>query len=145
MRKLFLILLFLLSSIFINNIKAQAVYDFSYEYGYTWKLSGKAYCGVGEAYCMVTRSQYVNENGSYVYQVYFSSNSFFTNCSPAHTYIPDIEVMYYDENEQNWFYPLNYYKFWINADQKTLGYILYHPNPLLKIKIRVGHMMPTVY
>jgi hypothetical protein len=138
--KKFLILLFTVISIIS---KAQSSFDFtSYEYN-KFKVSGQALCGSGNAYCMVTRSQYQNQFGNYTYQIYFATNSYFGNCSPSRTYIPNIEIMYLEGNR--WYYPQNYYKFWVTVGQTQLVYTLYHPYPNLQIKIRTGFMEPTIY
>ena len=138
--KKFLILLFVFISIISN---AQSSFDFS-SYGYNkFKVSGQALCGAGNAYCMVTRSQYQNQFGNYTYQIYFATNSYFGNCNPTRTYIPNIEIMYLEGSK--WCYPQNYYKFWVTVGQTQLVYTLYHPYPNLQIKIRTGFMEPTIY
>jgi|LakMenEpi03Aug12_release.lakeMendotaPanAssembly.Ray.scaffolds.fasta_scaffold276170_3 hypothetical protein len=138
--KKFLILLFVFISIISN---AQSSFDFSgYEYN-KFKVSGQALCGAGNAYCMVTRSQYQNQFGNYTYQIYFATNSYFGNCNPTRTYIPNIEIMYLEGSK--WCYPQNYYKFWVTVGQTQLVYTLYHPYPNLQIKIRTGFMEPTIY
>ena len=106
-------------------------------------VSGQALCGTGNAYCMVTRSQYQNQFGNYTYQIYFATNSYFGNCNPTRTYIPNIEIMYLEGSK--WCYPQNYYKFWVTVGQTQLVYTLYHPYPNLQIKIRTGFMEPTIY
>jgi hypothetical protein len=138
--KKFLILLFVFISVISN---AQSSFDFSgYEYN-KFKVSGQALCGAGNAYCMVTRSQYQNQFGNYTYQIYFATNSYFGNCNPTRTYIPNIEIMYLEGSK--WCYPQNYYKFWVTVGQTQLVYTLYHPYPNLQIKIRTGFMEPTIY
>jgi hypothetical protein len=138
--KNFLILLFVFISVISN---AQSSFDFSgYEYN-KFKVSGQALCGAGNAYCMVTRSQYQNQFGNYTYQIYFATNSYFGNCNPTRTYIPNIEIMYLEGSK--WCYPQNYYKFWVTVGQTQLVYTLYHPYPNLQIKIRTGFMEPTIY
>lgn len=138
--KNFLILLFVFISVISN---AQSSFDFSgYEYN-KFKVSGQALCGTGNAYCMVTRSQYQNQFGNYTYQIYFATNSYFGNCNPTRTYIPNIEIMYLEGSK--WCYPQNYYKFWVTVGQTQLVYTLYHPYPNLQIKIRTGFMEPTIY
>jgi|ERR1035437_379661 hypothetical protein len=139
MKKILFIFLILLSM----SVKSQTSFDFSN--GYSWKLSGVAYCGVGNAYCLVTRSAEVSTYGTYSYNIYFSSNSFLANCVASNTYIPNIIVVYYDINAQAWLYPINYNKFWITANKMTLAYTLFHSDPNLKIKINVGTMTPTIY
>ena len=122
--KNFLILLFVFISVISN---AQSSFDFSgYEYN-KFKVSGQALCGDGNAYCMVTRSQYQNQFGNYTYQIYFATNSYFGNCNPTRTYIPNIEIMYLEGSK--WCYPQNYYKFWVTVGQTQLVYTLYHPYP----------------
>ncbi len=124
---------------------SQAIYDFNiYDYG-KFKVSGQAYCGIGNAYCTVTRSQYTNQFGNYVYQIYFATNSYLGDCSQSRTYIPDIEVMYCDNQNGRYYYPNNFYKFWVTVGQTNLIYTLYHPYPNLLIKIRTGYMQPTIY
>ena len=140
MKKLIFILILSILSIVSC---AQTTFDFNvYEYN-RFKVSGQALCGQGNAYCTVTRSQYQNQFGNYTYQIYFATNSYFGDCNPSRTYIPNIEIMYLEYNK--WYYPQNYYKFWMTFGRTSLAYTLYHPYPNLQIKIRTGFMEPTIY
>ena len=136
--KKFLIVIFVVISSILHS---QSVFDFSpVEYG-SFKMSGQAICGLGNAFCTVTRSDMPNQFGNYTFWVYFSTNSYFGDCSKARTYITNIEVMYWQDGR--YYYPANFYKFWITVGQTTLSYTLFHPNPNLQIKIRTGLMEPT--
>jgi hypothetical protein len=138
MKRLLLILFLLISNISLS----QSEYNFNgTNYG-SFQLSGTAYCGFGNAYCTVTRSVSPNQYGNYIYQIYFASNSYFIDCNVARTYISNIEVIYWDNA---WYYPTNFYKFWVTVGPTSLAYTLYHPNPALQIKIRTGLMQPTIY
>jgi len=64
MKKFFIVLLFTFISIISN---AQSLFDFNYYEYNRFKVSGQALCGTGNAYCMVTRSQYQNQFGNYTY------------------------------------------------------------------------------
>jgi len=142
MRKFLLNIVFLFS--FLTSL-CQTNYTFnSSEYG-VWKVSGQAICGVGNAYCTVYRSGTPNSYGNYVYTIYFSTNSYFNNCEVSRTYIPDIYVYYYDKYTKKYYYPSNYYPFWITVGQTSLAYTLYHNDPYLKLWIKVGKMEPTNY
>lgn len=133
-------------TLLISNLNiSQTDFDFNpYEYG-KFKISGQAYCGVGNAYCCITRSQYPNQFGNFIYQIYLTTNSYMIDCSPCKTYIPNIEVMYCDNQKGIYYYPKNFYKFWVTVGQTNLVYTLYHPNPNLFLKIRTGYMQPTIY
>jgi len=141
MKKLFFTFLFLIN--FLISVAQTNYYFNTKEYG-TWKVSGQAICGLGNAYCTVIKSETTNEYGNYIYQVYFSTNSYFNNCQVSRTYIPYIYV-YYVDNLGKYVLPLNYFPFWITVGQTTLVYTLFHPNPYLKLWISVGQMEPTNY
>lgn len=138
MKKLLLILFLLISSIGLS----QSEFNFNGSNYGAFQLSGQAFCGFGNGYCTVTRSLTPNQYGNYIYQVYFATNSYFLDCSAARTYIPNIEVMYFDGV---WYYPSNFFKFWLTVGPTSLAYTLFHPNPALQIKIRTGLMQPTIY
>jgi hypothetical protein len=133
----FLIILLLIPFLSI----AQSTFDFlPYEYG-QFKTSGQALCGLGNAHSLVTRSDAPNQFGNYVYQIYFATNSYFPNCVISRTYIPDIHILY-SENDK-YFYPINYNPFWVTVGETALVYTLFHNSPKIKIKIVTGHMTPT--
>jgi hypothetical protein len=138
MKRLLLILFLLISTIVLS----QSEFNFNGTNYSSFQLSGQAFCGYGNVYCTVTRSTTTNQYGNYCYQIYFASNSYFSNCSVARTYIPNIEVIYWDNG---WYYPMNFYKFWLTVGQTSLAYTLFHPNPALQIKIRTGLLEPTIY
>lgn len=140
MRKLLLIFLF---SIICFLSKSQTDYYFtSTEYS-TWKVSGEAQCGIGNAYCYVSRSFGVNAYGNYTYYIYFASNSYHINCQYTRTYIPDIYIYYFQNGRYN--LPINFFPFWITIGDTDLIYTLFHPNPHLALKVSVGKMEPTNY
>lgn len=142
MRKYLLVLMFLFG--FLTSF-CQTNYYFTCKEYNIWKVSGNAVCGLGNAYCTVVRSETANVYGNYIYQVYFSTNSYFYNCQISKTYIPDIYISYYDDKIGKYMLPMNYYSFWITVGQTSLVYTLYHPNPYLKLWISVGSMEPTNY
>lgn len=140
MKKFIFLLLFTLSTLFT---KAQVEFNFSPMNYNQFMLSEQAYCGKGSLYCIITRSQTVNGYGYYCYQIYFATNSYFANCNPARTYVPNIEVMYLEG--KYWYYPANFQKFWVTCGSTVLVYTLYHPYSNLNIKIRTGQVEPTIY
>ena len=76
-KSLLLIVLFIIMSSFGGMQPKSTFYFPNGPSGYEWQLSGKGYCGVDEAYCIVYRSKGVNSYGNYTYTVNMSSNSFF--------------------------------------------------------------------
>lgn len=140
MKKFIFLIFFTFITLFSNS---QTEFNFSsFNYG-QFLLSNQAYCGRGALYCVVNRSQYVNGYGYYCYQIYFATNSYFMDCSQSRTYVPNIEVMYFEN--ANWYYPSNFQKFWVTVGPTSLVYTLYHPFPNLNIKIRTGLVEPTIY
>jgi hypothetical protein len=140
MKKFIFLLFFSFLTFFV---KSQTEFNFNSTNYSQFQVSGTAQCGIGNVYCIITRSAEVNGYGNYCYQIYFATNSYFYNCSPARTYIPNIEVIYLEG--LIWYYPLNYSKFWMTVGQTSLAYTLFHPNPYLNIKIRTGLVEPTIY
>lgn len=140
MRNSIFLIFFLLMSI-VGFCQSEFNFNAS-NYG-AFQVSRDAKCGIGNVYCIVTRSPYTNAYGNYVYQVYFATNSYFYNCNPARTYIPDIEILYFEG--KNWWYPGGFTKFWMTVGQTTLAYTLFHPSPYLQIKIKTGFLEPTIY
>lgn len=139
MKKLFFIIFFCLNIISFS----QTEFNFSpVNYG-QFQLSNQALCGRGSLYCLVTKSPYPNGFGNYCYEIYFSSNSHFSDCNVSRTYVPNIEVMYIEG--RYWYYPLNYRKFWVTVGSTSLVYTLFHPSPNLILKIRTGFVEPTIY
>ncbi len=136
-------LLILLFTVFTLFSFSQTDFNFSALNYNQFLLSNQAYCGQGSLYCITTRSSYVNSYGNYCYQVYFATNSYFIDCNQSRTYVPNIEVMYYEN--KSWWYPISFQKFWVTVGPTSLVYTLYHPNPNLLIKIKTGFLEPTIY
>jgi len=137
--KHFLILLLI---VLFSNINAQRTFEFYNNYG-IWQSSSNASCGMGNVFCGITKG--LDVNGQLNYQIYFSSNSFFPNCTQARTYIENIEIFTYDEYIGTWIYPQGFSVFWMTTGQSTLAYTIYSQNPSLRIKIKVGRLLPTLY
>lgn len=138
------ILTFLFFFVCLTSL-CQVNYNFTSKEYNTWKVSGNPVCGIGNAYCTVVRSNHPNIYGNYIYEIYFSTNSYFLNCQVSRTYIPNIYVYYYDDKLNKYLLPLNFYPFWMTVGGTSLVYTLYHPNPYLKLTISVGKMEPTNY
>jgi hypothetical protein len=142
MRKFLLTFIFLLT--FLVSF-SQSMFTFNSSNYNRFSVSGEGMCGVGNAYCLVNRSPGPNQYGNYTYSIYFATNSYLANCNPSKTYIPNIEIIYYDDASGKYLYPVNFYTFWVSVGQTSLVYTLYHPNPYLTIKVRTGKMEPTTY
>lgn len=139
MKKIIITFLFILSSL-VSLSQTQFIFTPS-EFR-KFKVSSNAKCGQGSVYCMVTRSNMLNEYGNFVYQIYFSTNSYLPNCKPVSTYISDIEIYVFNGK---WIKPNNYFKFWMIVGNTQLAYTLYHPNPLLPVRVSTGVLKPTTY
>lgn len=135
-----LIILFLM---FCPPAVSQTEFVFTPNQFGSFKASSQAQCGMGSVYCMVLRSPTKNEYGNYIYQIYFATNSYFPNCQPARTYVSDIRIWCFDG--KSWIHPYNYFSFWITVGQTQLAYAIYHPNPMLPIRVSTGILQPTNY
>lgn len=139
-----ILILFLVLLSFISY--SQTVYTFGpADYNHVWKVSGQANYGIGNAFCLVTRSENTNEYGNYLYSIFFSTNSYLSNGSNCRTYIQDIDITYYNPELRRYLYPANYYRFWITVGQPTLVYTIYHYSNSLYIRVSTGEMQPTTY
>lgn len=140
MKSFFISIIFVLFG-FLSFSQTQFVFAPS-EFG-NFKVSTQAQCGLGSVYCMVVRSGTPNAYGNYVYQVYFSSNSYLPNCQAARTYVPDIVISVFDG--KTWVMPYNFFSFWVTVGPTALAYTLFHPNPYLQVKVSTGPIQPTIY
>jgi hypothetical protein len=137
------LLIFLFFTLFFLTTKSQTEFNFSSSNYGQFQLSSQAFCGKGSLYCVITKSLYPNGFGNYCYQVYFATNSYFSDCNVSRTYVPNIEVMYVEG--KYWYYPVNFQKFWVTVGPTSCVYTLFHPNPNLIIKIKTGFVEPTIY
>ena len=109
-----------------------------------WKTTSIAQCGLGSIHVLVQRSMYPDIYGFYVYDIYFATNSYFPNCLPSNSYVSNIEVLYSDLALRKFYYPLNFYQFWVIIGQTQLVYKLYHQNPYLIIKVKADKIQPSI-
>jgi hypothetical protein len=140
MKKIFLILFILISGLCKSQINA----DFWPGHFGKFRTFFQPACGVGSLHILVQRSQLPNQLGYYAYEIYFATNSYLPDCRPSNTYVSDIELMSADIKTKTFYYPMNYYKFWVIIGQTNLVYTIYHTNPNLIIKVKTGYIKPSV-
>ena len=141
MKKLLIILLIVFAS-FFQEVNAQDVTFYHNYSNYGWQVSDDAYCGVGEVYCGVFRSQYKNSHGYYEYYIWFQSNSYWPNCNYTRSYLKNINIEYYNSgyiSVPNWTVST-----WTVGNQ-TLFYTLFDVRPNVKFRITVEKIEPTEY
>ena len=120
-------------------------FKFTPQTEYNWKVSGDAFCGVGEVWCGMFRSKYKNSLGYYEYSLWFQSNSYFTNCNWSRTYMEDIDVYYYNPTYRKWYKPKNYQSMSWTVGAQTLYYTFYDIQPDVQFKVQIDKMEPTIY
>ena len=139
MKKFFSLVLIFLSL----NVLGQINCDFTPQDWGKFKTFGSSACGVGSIHVWIGRSPMPNQLGYYAYEIYFATNSYFPDCRPCNSYVPEIEIMSWDIQTKRYYYPLGYFKFWVIVGQTRLVYTIYHQNPNLIIKIKTGKIQPS--
>lgn len=107
-----------------------------------WQQSGQACAGCGNVWMTVTHSNIKNMYGYYEYYIWSSTNSYTNDGATCYTYLSDVSVMYKTYSDRTWFYPTNFYKFWIIVGQKQVIYTLYYPNLYAEVYVGIGTMQP---
>jgi len=126
MKKILSILLLIFCLSFPSEIKAQSQPTVTY---IDWQLSNNACNGCAAFYWKANRTYFPTQQ-IYKFDLWFSSNSFYSNGVWASTYLGGI-IIYSDD------IPMNANSFWLLfKDQSTSGLSTFYstnPNPYIKI------------
>lgn len=107
-----------------------------------WQSSGNACAGCGNAWVTVTKSYTKNQFGYYEYYIWASTNSFDKTGKPCYSYLNNVKVMYKYNTTELWYYPVNYYTFWIVVGKKQIIYTMYHHSPNASIYVGFESIQP---
>jgi len=107
------------------------------EHNGDWYKTAEAYCGVGEFWLATVKHTSTDPNlaGYYVYEVWITSNSYYTNCNKANTFIEEINITYQDPSSKIWYYPSGFDAFDAIVGESQVVYYIISASPNLPIKI----------